>query len=480
MNDTGLAAVTDPYQLLLGDRRPGVPGSAVLPAMQGQRALLVEVQALTSRTARRTRAGARPRVWTAVGWPCCSPCSSSAPGCRWSAPTSSPRRWVASGCSSPPPTWPWPWPSPRRSPTAPLPPIWWCSARWAWAVRSGRCPTPPGDWPRPRASGSATRVVPAFVSRRAAGHGGRARAVAGPGRRTGDGVRLPSAVSRGAPAPIGLTHRRCPRHDRPGAGDVAPGTPGTMRSVVVRPSSAMADALALVAPGQPLRDGIERVLQANRGLLAGGGRRARGAVDLHRWVPPRRRVQPAAPVGAGQDGRGGHPRPRRRSHRPGQRAPHAQRRHPHHRDRHPAPHRRARGPVHRRARGVGVRRHGPRHRVPPRHAPRPAGRAPAARDGCARPCRRRGASASVSTRPLSRVVRPRDRRHRHGARRGGGAPARRLLDRIADEVQVDLVELGEDGRLLRLQLEEVLDGIDPVRRLVVRDYLHACRRRPRA
>src|SRR5580658_2383324 len=29
----------------------------------------------------------------------------------------------------------------------------------------------------------------------------------------------------------------------------------------------MADALALVAPGQPLRDGIERVLQANRGLL---------------------------------------------------------------------------------------------------------------------------------------------------------------------------------------------------------------------
>jgi diadenylate cyclase len=46
-----------------------------------------------------------------------------------------------------------------------------------------------------------------------------------------------------------------------------------------------------------------------------------------------------------------------------------------------------------------------------------------------------------------------------------------LLDRIADEVKVDLVELGEDGRLLRLQLEEVLDGIDPVRRLVVRDYL---------
>jgi DNA repair protein RadA/Sms len=46
MGDAGLAAVTDPYTLLLGDRRPGTPGSAVLPAVEGQRALLVEIQAL--------------------------------------------------------------------------------------------------------------------------------------------------------------------------------------------------------------------------------------------------------------------------------------------------------------------------------------------------------------------------------------------------------------------------------------------------
>jgi len=51
MHDTGLMAVTDPYRLLLGDRRAGAPGSAVLPAMEGQRALLVELQALTARTA---------------------------------------------------------------------------------------------------------------------------------------------------------------------------------------------------------------------------------------------------------------------------------------------------------------------------------------------------------------------------------------------------------------------------------------------
>ena len=54
MNDTGLAAVTDPYRLLLGDRRPGAPGSTVLPAVQGQRALLVELQALTARSGAET------------------------------------------------------------------------------------------------------------------------------------------------------------------------------------------------------------------------------------------------------------------------------------------------------------------------------------------------------------------------------------------------------------------------------------------
>jgi DNA repair protein RadA/Sms len=50
MGDTGMAAVCDPYRMLLGDRRPGAPGSTVLPAVQGQRALLVEVQALTARS----------------------------------------------------------------------------------------------------------------------------------------------------------------------------------------------------------------------------------------------------------------------------------------------------------------------------------------------------------------------------------------------------------------------------------------------
>ena len=48
MEEAGLAAVTDPHRLLLGDRRAGLPGSIVLPAVEGQRSLLVEVQALVA------------------------------------------------------------------------------------------------------------------------------------------------------------------------------------------------------------------------------------------------------------------------------------------------------------------------------------------------------------------------------------------------------------------------------------------------
>jgi DNA repair protein RadA/Sms len=44
----GLIGVPDPSHLFLGDRRTGVPGSAVAPTIDGQRPLLVEVQALTT------------------------------------------------------------------------------------------------------------------------------------------------------------------------------------------------------------------------------------------------------------------------------------------------------------------------------------------------------------------------------------------------------------------------------------------------
>ncbi|HEY4332797.1 MAG TPA: DNA repair protein RadA [Ilumatobacteraceae bacterium] len=50
MIDEGLMPVPDASQLFLADRRTGVPGSAVVPTIEGQRPLLVEVQALTSQT----------------------------------------------------------------------------------------------------------------------------------------------------------------------------------------------------------------------------------------------------------------------------------------------------------------------------------------------------------------------------------------------------------------------------------------------
>src|SRR6202043_1624094 len=46
MRDDGLRAVPEPGPLMLGDRMAGVPGSAVVPVLQGRRPLLVEVQAL--------------------------------------------------------------------------------------------------------------------------------------------------------------------------------------------------------------------------------------------------------------------------------------------------------------------------------------------------------------------------------------------------------------------------------------------------
>jgi DNA repair protein RadA/Sms len=61
MTDAGMIGVPDASGVFLGDRRTGTPGSVVLPAMEGARPLLVELQALvaTSRLAspRRSASG---------------------------------------------------------------------------------------------------------------------------------------------------------------------------------------------------------------------------------------------------------------------------------------------------------------------------------------------------------------------------------------------------------------------------------------
>ena len=47
-----------------------------------------------------------------------------------------------------------------------------------------------------------------------------------------------------------------------------------------------------------------------------------------------------------------------------------------------------------------------------------------------------------------------------------------MVRRIAEEVHGYILELGTDGRLVRLQLEELMGGVEDDRRLVIKDYFH--------
>lgn len=51
-----------------------------------------------------------------------------------------------------------------------------------------------------------------------------------------------------------------------------------------------------------------------------------------------------------------------------------------------------------------------------------------------------------------------------------------MVRRIADEIEGYVIELGTDGRLLALQLDELMAGVDSDRALVIRDYLPTSRR----
>jgi diadenylate cyclase len=52
-----------------------------------------------------------------------------------------------------------------------------------------------------------------------------------------------------------------------------------------------------------------------------------------------------------------------------------------------------------------------------------------------------------------------------------------MVRRIADEIEMAIAELGTDGRLLQLQLDELMLGVESERQLVVRDYMADTRRR---
>src|SRR5262245_63620115 len=57
-----------------------------------------------------------------------------------------------------------------------------------------------------------------------------------------------------------------------------------------------------------------------------------------------------------------------------------------------------------------------------------------------------------------------------------GVQRMEMVRRIADEIDGYVIELGTDGRLLALQLDELMAGVDSDRTLVIRDYLPAVRR----
>jgi diadenylate cyclase len=52
-----------------------------------------------------------------------------------------------------------------------------------------------------------------------------------------------------------------------------------------------------------------------------------------------------------------------------------------------------------------------------------------------------------------------------------------MVTRIAREIEDYVLELGSDGRLLSLQLDELVTGVDNERELVIRDYLPTSRRK---
>lgn len=45
-----------------------------------------------------------------------------------------------------------------------------------------------------------------------------------------------------------------------------------------------------------------------------------------------------------------------------------------------------------------------------------------------------------------------------------------MVSRIADELAIDIVELGTDGRLIKLQLDELMGGVEDNQAMVLRDY----------
>ena len=403
MTEQGLIGVPDPSALFLADRRPGVAGF-------GRRADRRRPPSAARRGAGarwRPRApavpAARRRASTPAGWRSWSPCSSSESGSASRASTSTSRWSAACGVDR----------AGRRPRRRARPRVGAVGARAAGRprrLRRGRSRrrAPPGRadttarWPRRARLGFEQLVVPQSA----------------PGVGRGPGAAARRDARRGA------RPRRSARRRR-GCRLV------TTRSVT---ATTIAPWCLVAAPTWCRPFGLSRRARPSRGARphpAGEdgrahrrGRRARGAQHLLGRLPARRRLQPAAAVGAGEDGRRHHPGGRRQPHRPGQRAPRAQPERADVRDRHPAPHRRAGRPLDRRPGDLGVRGHGDHRGLRAQREASARGDPPAAQPGQPGAADAR-ALQDPARRGVGRAVRARGRRPRHGARRAVGAAAHR-------------------------------------------------------
>ena len=438
--------VTDPHRLLLGDRRPGTRAAPCLPAMEGQPGAAGgdPGPGLPRGPGRAPPVGpgGRRRPPGPASWPC----SSSGPAWSSGIPMSSPRPSGASGSPSRRPTWPWSWPWPRR-PTA------GAAARRYGGLRRGRPGRrdPPGP-PRRRRLSEAARLgfrralVPASVpTARRAWRPWPSRSVTEavlrpperrprPRRRSGGRspvqaarvaellpgtMRAGGANQRGAAPGLWRWSPRAAAARRPGAGPA-----GQRGALIVVGDDA--DVLSICTGGflldaefTPQRLSELAKLDGAIILSADAARIARANVHLM----PKPSI---ATIGDGD----------------------------------PAPHGRAHGPVDRRPRHLGVGVHGGRHRLP--------GRAKHVLQSASRLHERIGQALQTLERfrqrldaAVGRLSALEMRGHGDRARRDGGPAPAELAVRIADEIDSELVELGDDARLLRLQLEELLDGVVP-------------------
>ncbi|HLX87316.1 MAG TPA: DNA integrity scanning diadenylate cyclase DisA, partial [Acidimicrobiales bacterium] len=238
-----------------------------------------------------------------------------------------------------------------------------------------------------------------------------------------------------------------------------------------RPSAAMADALALVAPGRPLRLGLERVLLAKRGALIAIGDDptvlsiCTGGFLIDGEFSPQRLTELAKMDGAIILSADASRIARANVHlMPNPSVPTSETG-----TRHRTAERMARSvdvPVVSVSAAMGVITV---YRHDQRHVLQPAGRLHDTVSQALQTLQRfrqrfdlavTGLSAleledTVTLRDVAAVLQPAD-----------------ILLRVARDLEPTFVELGDEGQLLRLQLDELLDGVEPVRALVVRDYLH--------